>query len=430
MMIFNKRVISKNYNVLFICVEEFINDNKIKISKFYFNKDEYIEFVNSLQEHSFAHSFHYQYYYQTITREDIFELFYRLDVPINQDFESSVDSINNILKDITISFGHDEYYRDIEIQRYRDIANQYFSNRVIELKKTTKTFHFKESVNDRPITTNQVANFVMYNVGQGNLSALFIDGFPSFIFDLGYGRKCSHAEWLLNHLQFNGSKLTTIIISHYDNDHINYARSLPDYGANLEFIMPEFLNNTDVYKPNIQILLNKAIHNGNRVCFILNNKLVSPINYGPLTFYQGNMAKIDPNQSTNENSHGIVTVINSLDDKVLIPGDSLYLDMFTNIIGNLKPTYVIIPHHGCNIHNAIGYLNYLDLSNLKESFVFAGPHGFYKHPNKTHLDFYTAKPIVRFARKACPKYIYNHGRKIPDSICDVKNSPFYYWSIK
>ena len=126
--------------------------------------------------------------------------------------------------------------------------------------------------------------------------------------------------------------------------------------------MPDFLNKSDIYKPNIQILINKIIHNGNRACFILNNTLVNPINYGPLSLYQGNMNITDRNQHSKENSHGIITVINTITDKVLLLGDALYNDMFTTIIEKIKPTYMIIPHHGCSINHYGGFPNYLDLS--------------------------------------------------------------------
>ena len=417
-----------NYDSLFLCAEEFLNNNTIKISKFYINKREYIHFANSLEQNESALSFNYKHSQQTITINDLRGFLNNLNFRFDVEIEKDVDSINNVLKTISIvKKSNGNYELDDELQRYKSISNEYFENKIIELKKSSNTFPFKGSEND--VKLYRTKRLVMFNIGQGNLSALFTNYYPSYIFDLGYGYKNDFATIMLNHLNLSSDKLTTIVISHYHNDHINYASELPNRGANLEFIMPDFLNKSDIYKPNIQILINKIIHNGNRACFILNNTLVNPINYGPLSLYQGNMNITDRNQHSKENSHGIITVINTITDKVLLLGDALYNDMFTTIIEKIKPTYMIIPDHGCSINHYGGFPNYLDLSLLKESFVFAKCHRGYKHPNLTHLRLFMDKPIIRLSNKNEPHYIYDKNKRILDKYCKVLNYPIYIWNL-
>lgn len=422
----------KKYDTIFISVED-IND-KITLGLFYVCKDEYIHFSDSLKNTQSNKKPTYQYYYEPrkITTIKLASLINdNLSEIMNNDDKTKVDMINNILKNKSYAIkDNGELKEDDSLEHYKQIVNAYFEERITILIKNSDTFPFKD--NNIAINDSNKVTLRMYNVGQANLSSLSIDGHVSFIFDLGRSRKCEEVKKMLNGLSSN-NKVTTIVISHFDNDHINYAEELPQYGANLEFIMPEFLNTSDIYRPNIQLLLYKAIMNGSKVCFML-NKYIKPIKYGPLTLYKGPKYKIDPNQSTNENSHGIATVINSKTNTVLVPGDMLYEDLGYIVKEEdiICPTHVIIPHHACDYSKCSINDSIVDLSHLEESFVFAGPHSRFHHPNVTHLEHYHFghTKITRLIRKNKKgNDIYFKNKKVPDTLCNQLDNSWYDWIL-
>lgn len=286
------------------------------------------------------------------------------------------------------------------------------------LEKNQETFPYSYTSDDY---SKKI--FRMFNVGQGCCSALYENNIPTLIFDIGGSRRCSGVVNLLSK-EINDSRLHTFIISHYDSDHINMADLIPmKKDSRYRFFMPALLDVSLLSSPVVQQLFFKIINNKSEVVMFLNNKLITPIKYGNLTIYQGNMHKKDSNQSTNENSHGLLCLLKKDEKEILIPGDVLYNDLFTIISGRLKPTNVIIPHHSCNYR---GNFKNIDLSDLKESFIFCGPHGGYKHPNYTHFSKYLKAPVVRLVRKL-PSNCFDNGKVITDSYCTLIKADHYDW---
>ena len=425
----NKRI-KEGLDLLFVLVSD-INNGQVFLDKFYVNKEEYELFARSLNENiEDIKSYSYEYRSQKIKLEDLVELF---SLTTNSaEKVALIDELNNQLKNVAIFIGEGNPYvtKDYNI---RDVVNQFFENREYIDNKTGENFPFElEDLNNK----NDSILFRMYNVGQANMSALLIgkEKRPLIIFDLGKSRKCQEAiDLLQNQLpSSNSSNVVTIVISHYDNDHINMASDLPLHGKSLQFIMPEFLHHSDIYKPNIQLLLYRAILNGNKVCFIINESLNNSLLInGYFSLVQGCKNKKDLNQSSDENAHGLIVDLNINGKRLLIPGDALYEDIFTTLSSPLTPNYVIIPHHSCEYNGNIN-ASKISFRNLEESFTFCGPNGKYHHPNKTHFQHYMVgeSKIVRLAKSDKNSKVFDHSSKIIDRYYDIQIGQHYDWVIR
>lgn len=394
------------------------------------NEQEYGRFASSLNEREHVekptHSYDYQYQRKKIDK-DCFYCLFPLDFR-----QESIDELNRLLKNVSIRRSEDRESLIVFNNEDRIAVNKYFDERKYILEKTNETFplHFEDQ--------NQFdsAIFRMYNVGQANMSALLVgeEKFPEMIFDLGKSRDCPEAiDLLKNRLPLMGSgRITTIVVSHFDNDHINMAKYIPDEGRSLQLLCPQFLNDSDIYKPNIQLLFYRIIKNGNMACVFLNDRLRNQVTSQFVSFLQGASVKRDRNQSTNENSHGLLSLLSINGKKVLVPGDVLYEDIFTAIPTPLDPDYVVVPHHACKYLEQINP-RVLDLSKLKESFTFCGPHGGFHHPNKTHFEQYMVQgaKIVRLVRDGrIRQKIYDRSVRVPDTYFLQSPLSHYDWELK
>lgn len=424
--IINKSIIRK-FNLLFVAVSE-IHEGQLVIDKFYVNKEEYDNFATFLRNLETPKAYSYKYYSQKVDLLDFIVLFH-LQLEGNN-YDDLINNLNIQLKNTAIIIiSSDEIVINHEYEQ-RIIVNEYFEERDIIKEKRVETFPLP--LQDELTNTQEAVIFRVYNVGQANMSALLVGQKqePVMIFDLGKSRRCKLATDLLSKQLKKQKRTTTIVISHYDNDHINMANYLPNSGTNLQFFMPEFLHPSDIYKPNIQLLVLKAVFNGSKVCFFLNDRLQTPITLGYATFLQGVSHKRDANQSTDENSHGLMVYLEIKNKTVFIPGDVLYDDLFTALPQPLSPNYVVVPHHAClyinKINNAV-----INMNNLEESFTFCGPHGGYHHPNLTHFCQYQVNnaKLVRLAKKNDKNIVYYHNRKTSDTFYSVVKADHYDWVL-
>jgi len=413
---------------MFVVASE-INDSKLLIEKFYINKMEYERYSMNLDDagNNLNKSFRCRYSRQTI---DLYSFlnFFDLNIDLmNNEENDLIDRINEKIKNYVLSFNGDQI--EITISESRRVVNEYFNNRQYIKQKDAEHFPFNININ---FDGDDDVRFRLYNVGQANCSALIINEIPKIIFDLGKSRKCPDSiDMLSTKLLLDDNSRKTIIISHYDNDHINMACHLPNSGANLQFIMPDFLNSSDIYKPNIQLLLTRAINNGNNICLILNDKLNRPLDLGGLKIYQGSSCKKDIHQSTNENSHGLLCYLNIRDKTIFIPGDALYGDLYTSLPAPINADYVIIPHHSCDYTSPIN-LGVIDLFSVKEAFVFCGPHYSYHHPNHSHFIQYlkAGAKLKRLSSPSSSRNIVFFGRNtISDIYFDYTSSGYYEWVL-
>lgn len=430
---------NKRFNLLIVYVTKVLK-NELTFEKFYINEEEYIEFLEGIKEKKVLKL---SYYYQTqkMWVTDFVKTFgIEYDKLRYENDLSFLIDINNQLKDIVYQYsnGISKYVGFDSRKRLNEYVWQYTREQLTyTIRDNQIDYHGKDGAinafenyikNDSNYSASS-GIFRMYNVGQGNMSALFLNQneSPSFIFDIGCSRKCMSAINLLSNL--NNS---TVIISHFHDDHINMANYFPVCGANLSFIIPEFLLPTDIYKPNIRLLLFKAIFNGNHIYQIPNDSILKPTQgfNKIITFMQGSSKHMDSEQYSDENSHGIICNIDINDKQILVPGDALYLDLFTNLNSPLEPTYVLIPHHSCEYKKSIP-TRVLDLNLLKESFTFCTQHKGYHHPNKTHFQKYMVNnaKLVRLTRNMKSLIVYDGTTAINDIFYDVKNKDYYDWNL-
>lgn len=432
---------NKKYNLLIVYVTQVLK-NELIIEKFYVNEAEYEKYCEEIKGKIY-NDFSYYYQTQKVKKKDFFKTFGINEEGVKTEDEYSfLLTVNTQLKNNVYQYTGG-IIKPLLNYRPRMEAHLYIESDASRLLEYRSNNYDSQSDNNENLPKDFLslisnidavdsARFRMYNVGQGNMSALFLNGSddPAYIFDLGCSRKCKSAIDLLS-MKLKG-KESTIIISHFDNDHINMAQYLPLLGAKLTFIIPAFLLPTDIYKPNVYMLIIKALFNGNNIIQVPNNSIKTPYTTfnGLITFLQGDSTKKDVNQSTDENSHGLICTINKNGKQVLVPGDVLYGDLFTKLNKPLQPDYVVIPHHSCEYKNKIPTF-ILDLSNLIESFTFCTQHRGFHHPNKTHFGQYMVNnaKLIRLVRNDKQLIVFDGKTSINDSFYDVKTADYYDWIL-
>ena len=371
----------KDFNMGFLSLSESEKNHLVNVEKILCNKKEFESFSHRLHEKNKKTKFYkYKIYRQTMTLENIDEFLrknvhdYRRDVaPFNLD----IDQMNEILGNLVYVNGEGFIRSEI-----RTSINNFFI-RQVEIKiKDSEHFPFEFGYSNTSMFLRH------YNVGQANMSCLYVNRTPRMIFDLGKSRMCRSAIGLLQNELSQTKEMKTILISHYHYDHYNMVRNLPWDVKNVQFIVPEPLNNAIACTPLFQELLLRVINNGLGICFIRNNRLANPIKFGPVLIGQGNQVMRDPNQHSDENSHGLVCFLEHNNNLVYIPGDVLYGDIFTHFSFPMNPTHVIIPHHSCYYDCHIRISRYINDNNIRESFIFCGPHRGHHHPHESHYSYY------------------------------------------
>lgn len=442
----NKHVFPK-YDLVCFYASKIIG-KKILLEKYYLQSQEYDRFASQFQNsngyntESFYISVGYSYIYreQTVDFEEFKKLF-QIDLPIAQ--ESPVlDSLNYQIRNTALvirsemeSFLDRQYSSRVMVNAFFEQEENFTKYIVIPTEEasygTTRptTTALKDLLDLSCYGENDVA-LRMYNVGQANCSALYIGGRPRLIFDLGKSRECQPARHLLSNKLLDFSDRVVFIVSHFDNDHINMAGSISANRGNLNFVVPFFHRSLYASKPNVQLIVSCSLYHGNKLFIIPDEFLSAPINTKHFSLYQGSARKKDKNQSTDQNSHGLIGLIEYNGKIVWIPGDVLYDDLYTTIGQPLKPTYVIIPHHSCRYKKTISS-GIIDLTDLSESFTFCGPHRGFHHPNKTHFDQYSVNnaKLIRLARKGEAGIVFDGSSSVKDNFYTVLTDDYYEWSL-
>lgn len=227
---------------------------------------------------------------------------------------------------------------------------------------------------------DKISRIECLNVGQANCSLGFGDADnqnPLAIFDLGTRPK--NPAFVKKKLG-KATKKGVVVISHYDEDHINGVKYLNDEAADRVWIIPQKrLNPTDA-EGKLRDFINQDY------CLELDDidydcKPFDPDEHiediGNIEIYRGNCKKKDPNQSTDENARGLICVVTK-DKSMLLPGDCLYQEFPQKFAVD----YMAVPHHSCCYRTEISKLA---TGVIKELIVFAGPHRGYKHPDMTQI---------------------------------------------
>ncbi len=196
--------------------------------------------------------------------------------------------------------------------------------------------HFKtSSKNQIQRVLNNISSHIhlnVYNVGQGNLSAVCDqDDFPLLYFDLGGGFAWNRHTYT-NTLELFWERANTIIISHFDMDHLETARRAM-YTDWTGFQGKTWIVPKQVLSPSYIKLLSRISATGklmiwpDRVRRIGTPSLSIIRCFGP-----------------DKNNSGLALIVNSSDRRVMHPADAAYfhIDYNNNIQG------LVVTHHGAN----------------------------------------------------------------------------------
>jgi len=178
----------------------------------------------------------------------------------------------------------------------------------------------------------------VYNVGQGSLTAVTDqNNTPLFYYDIG------GAWWIFPNsyprtLRLCFCKTKTVIISHWDLDHIETARRLfysnPEQLEGITWIAPKQTLTTTYLR-----LAARMADTG--TLLLWSGNYIEEIN-----FWAGQLLKCN---GPEKNHNGIALVVNSPDNDikaVLHPGDAAYT--YIPLLQNLKLDGMVATHHGAN----------------------------------------------------------------------------------
>lgn len=226
----------------------------------------------------------------------------------------------------------------------------------------------------------EISKVECLNVGQANCSLGFSateERNPLAIFDLGaFPLRPGFVKRKLGKASADG----IVVISHYDNDHVNGIKYLKNEASNRIWILPQKRLNVSDTEGKLHDFINPK----NRI-FLRNldydKEPFDPVEHvlklGNLTIYRGNCRKKDKKQSTSENARCLMCVVQKK-RSILLPGDCLYKEFPTCF----SVDYLAVPHHSCCYDTPV---TNIDFARLKWLVVFAGPDARYGHPDRSHL---------------------------------------------
>lgn len=215
----------------------------------------------------------------------------------------------------------------------------------------------------------------VYNVGQGNLTAITDeDNMPLVYFDLGGGFAWNKFTYP-NTLRLCFSSCKTVIISHWDNDHVETAKRY--FGFN-----PAILNGITWIAPEQDITVSyfklaaKMSVSGNLILWPKNLK-------GSISLWFGKLIKC---KGSDKNNSGLAMIVNSPNNtikSILNPADAAYL----NIPGIKKMKFdgLVATHHGANFFNANSPIPISNIEKGNIAFSY-GRYNTYNHPRNESVD--------------------------------------------
>ncbi len=233
----------------------------------------------------------------------------------------------------------------------------------------------------------------VFDVGQANCSAILsfdengIDYKVACVFDFGC-EKTKRNNVQLKDMIKNIDDSTTIIISHFDSDHINliqYNRLPPTIRWLFSSTPPKSKKGYKLFQLLLSIATRKS-SSGNIYIYDAPYRLS---NYLRIEEKQDNSK--DNYQSTILNANSVISIIETNKNRILIPGDALYHD-FPQGVFNTDYTVVLIPHHCCyypSPNSRDCYTNIINtiVSNTTIGIAQCG-NNTYGHANVSHLSWY------------------------------------------
>ena len=410
---------------------EYAGHNNIKVNQYIYNSDAFISYLERdsynieaydlLSVKSFVLD---SYSFFGLIRELLYEIYekYQHTIDVIHYIDEIVGSI--MLKQVDETDGlleHaidrlNEFFVGYQFRHYEDhVFDEKLINALENNIKTVITVHNDDVKGDSVKLASeyvksddpQLYELRVYNVGQANCSALikycdsnYSDYHVAVVFDFGFEKRYK-ANRKLSEMIMKIDLDTTIIISHFDSDHINNISKLPLMATN-RWLFPEHEPKKE--KANLlyhQLIKIATIKSGNPKVIYAYQTPHELSDY--LTINQNTNGIHDIGfQSTRINAECIISSIHLNNVNVLIPADALYND-FPQDVFKYKYNYVLTPHHGCKYLSIDDYsigdgrfdAIFKIVSSRPTTIVNSGKFGrVYKHSNIGHLSYY--KNVVAF----------------------------------
>lgn len=275
---------------------------------------------------------------------------------------------NNTEFEIEESFVHvlENIHVNNEISK---ILNNYFSWNSFSLSnKADIDFALRNASNYQESSIHKLN---VYNVGQGSLTAITNEeNVPLLYFDLGGGFAWNKSTYL-NRLNLCFSYTRTVIISHWDRDHLETARRYfatnPTFLNNVTWIVPEQKISPMYFK-----LAARMSRSGNLLIWPKTLK-------GRISSWFGDLIKCN---GPDKNHSGLAMIVDSPNNsiqKVLNPADAAY--KYIPSIKKIKFDGLIATHHGANfVDNNLPVPNsIIENGNIIYSFGTSNTYGHPKH---------------------------------------------------
>ena len=318
------------------------------------------------------------------------------------DFKLDTNRLNQTLSNIAFvkdveNVGKAQQFLNSITEEYKKEYNYFTNNENLEQAKKKAdaiAYNFEKS---------NIEGYVVrvFNVGQANCSAVFVNKNPNsyFVFDIGDCNSNNKLRDFLKNMNSNGF----VVISHYDNDHINMYKSLGKKALKRVFIIHEL----PCYKRTLVFLsfIKKLYKHKTPLLIVKDDSLKSNSltigNY--LSIYQGETLKMSKYQSTIENTHSLVGKIKINGKIAVFPGDALEEEFD---IGEKRVDLFMISHHGCKYDGKVAFN--VEMAHL---FVTHKCNYRYKHPDLNHINFF--KSVQRFGDSS--SLIYKGNNRIQDT---------------
>lgn len=247
------------------------------------------------------------------------------EIENEQSIENFLNTINDIFCKYRFSIVENSFVFDERV--YNKV------NEVIESIQYNRDIHYEEyhkgcKPEIETVLEKDLYELRIFNVGQANCSALIKyineekkDYRVIIVFDFGYQRSAGHnskLEEMIGKIDCN----TTILISHYDSDHINNISSHL-YLTTCRWIFPNYDGKGMKALKTFQMLMKVATKK--TVSGTVYN-FPTPFNFSPnISIHQYSGAcKADAYQSTLMNSKCLVCKLSINKKDILIPADALY----------------------------------------------------------------------------------------------------------
>ena len=406
---------------------EYIGSKQIQINKFYYNSESFISFLNensfrerknygaiktssyTVEFHEFAESILYLsrslwYEYPNKTEALIHHLDrLRMHIEVDQEQEEDIEAIIGDINQTLLGYQR-RFVRQFDEQIH------YFNRQLEEaLEHNIELVPYVGNEDNcripacmpeeyRLIDNPELFELRVYSVGQANCSALikYKDNLKKdynvvVVFDFGLEsrKRNSKLKEMINKIDEN----TTIIISHFDLDHINNIENFELYRT-CRWLFPEHEPRTKqanlLYHDLIKTASQKSINGRQVFSYKAPYSLSNYLRINQNTDKHINDRKY---QSTLANAQCIISSLCINNTNVLIPADALYRD-FPDDVFNYRYDYVLIPHHGCKYGDPSSVDPYFDkiraiVNNDVKGVVMCGKGGDrHGHANTTHLRWY------------------------------------------